>query len=111
MTGGSIFQRSCFYSLILLFAYFMASGENRPFSWHQGSQYALVRAMAESGSFVIDDYRGPAGGDVAYRDGRYYSSKNPGPSFLALPFYLTGSAISSLPGIPGEARETTKMLF
>ncbi len=111
MMRGSFSQRLYIYSAILLFGYFMASGENRTFSWHQGSQYALVRAMADSGTFVIDEYRGPAGGDVAYRDGRHYSAKNPGPSFLALPFYLLGSAIASLPGIPAGMRETTKMFF
>lgn len=49
----------------------------------------MTAALAEQGTYVIDDYRRRWGwvNDCAVRDGRYYSVKAPATSFLGVPVY------------------------
>ncbi|MFX0116363.1 MAG: glycosyltransferase family 39 protein [Candidatus Hodarchaeota archaeon] len=61
------------------------------------SQYLITKAFAESGTFRIDPYINdsiPWDSDVAYYDGHYYSTKPPGVSFLAIPFYMGGKVVN-----------------
>jgi hypothetical protein len=65
-------------------------------SANPGSHYALVRAMAEQRSFVIDAYAEFTHGiDLARREGHAYSNKSPITAVLALPFYVAGRAWAS----------------
>lgn len=56
-------------------------------SWNVSSRLNLTYALAERGTFRIDDYHQNTG-DKVYHQGHYYSDKAPGPSLLAVPFYL-----------------------
>jgi len=56
-------------------------------SWNASSRLNLTYALAEKGTFSIDDYHQNTG-DKVYHDGHYYSDKAPGPSLLAVPFYF-----------------------
>jgi hypothetical protein len=75
--------------------------------WNQNAHYALVRALAD-GTAVVDPYRDETG-DVAWVDGRYYSTKPPGLAFATLPSYValegTGTLdlMARLPGLADEA--------
>lgn len=81
------------FFISFLTAFYLAVGEDYPSMWHSGSQYALVQAMGKQKTFRIDDYRAPAGWEFAVKDGVFYSSKNPGLPFLALPFYTLAQRI------------------
>jgi hypothetical protein len=72
----------CVFSLVLavLGADEQAGGVN-PLS-----RFALTRAMANDHGFSIDRYRFWTVDWSQTPDGRHYSNKAPGPSFLALPF-------------------------
>jgi len=54
--------------------------------WNQNSQFDSIRAIVEEGRFDITDFASNTG-DVGYYDGRVYSNKLPGMSFLGAPFY------------------------
>ncbi|MFX0116362.1 MAG: hypothetical protein ACFFB3_17560, partial [Candidatus Hodarchaeota archaeon] len=57
------------------------------------SQYLITKSFVENGSFRLDPYINktiPWNMDVAFFEGHYYSSKPPGISFLAIPFYIGG---------------------
>lgn len=56
-------------------------------NWQDGSRLALTHAIALDGTVRTDPYQRQFSGDVAYRDGHYYSDKAPGMSFLALPAF------------------------
>jgi hypothetical protein len=58
--------------------------------WNQGSNYALVRALAD-GTARIDRYTWQTG-DLSYFHGHYYSVRAPGLSFLDLPLYEAARA-------------------
>jgi hypothetical protein len=74
------------------FLVYLASGAGIP-SANPGSHFALVRAMAEQRSFVIDAYAAFTHGiDVARVEGRSYSNKSPVLAALALPLYAAGRA-------------------
>src|SRR5262249_24703333 len=60
---------------------------------NDGSHYALVRALADDHTVVIDryvDYTHHV--DVGFRNGHFYSDRPPGPALVALPFYLLACA-------------------
>jgi hypothetical protein len=83
----------CYVSIFILFflsyGYFFQGG-----GWNQNGRICLTRAIIDSGTFSIDNYRedSPAmkfvnTGDWAFYNGHYYCNKSPGLSFLAvLPF-------------------------
>ncbi len=54
--------------------------------WGQNSRLDLTLAIVDQGSFEIGDYYHNTG-DYAKFEGRYYSDKAPGPSFLGVPVY------------------------
>lgn len=72
-------------ALLLAFACTFAFFLERP-AWNQNSRLALTRAVVERGELSIDDSHHTTG-DKSFRDGRYYSDKAPGASFLAVPAY------------------------
>jgi len=56
-----------------------------PWNWNSASRVALALSMVEEGNLSIDSYH-RATKDKAYYNGRYYSDKAPGMSFMALPY-------------------------
>jgi len=56
---------------------------HRDFGWNENSRLALSAALAESGSFVIDQWH-TATGDKAFRAGHYYTDKAIGLSLLGI---------------------------
>jgi hypothetical protein len=70
-------------SLVAAYAYFYEAG-----GWNQNSRFALVRAIIEHGVLYIDDTlrfdRERVTGDVAVRDGHFYSDKAPGLALVAV---------------------------
>lgn len=61
---------------------------------NDGSQYALIRALADDGAAVIDAYvEYTSRVDYAQVGEHYYSDRPPGVAFLVLPLYLLGSAL------------------
>ncbi len=64
---------------------------------NDGSHYALVRSLGDSGSCRIDRYVHYTGFlDVAHFRGHWFSDRPPGTALLALPFYLLGKAAAAL---------------
>lgn len=60
---------------------------------NDGSHYALISALAEDRSPVIDRFLPYTRNvDLSWRDGHYYSDRPPGTALLAVPFYLAGKA-------------------
>lgn len=82
--------------------------------WNQNSRLDLVLALADDGTVTIDRYVANTG-DYALYNGRAYTDKPPGLSFLALPAYMALRPILDLPAIErrlgavgsGGALETT----
>jgi hypothetical protein len=67
-------------------------------SSNDGSHYALVRAIGDHGSFVIDPYVAYTRDvDISEYDGHFFTDRPPGTAMLAVPFYLAARAISSDP--------------
>jgi hypothetical protein len=64
-------------ALIFTYGYFVA-----PPAWNQNSRLALTRAIVENRSIAIDPHHETTG-DKSWRNGRYYSDKAPGTSFVA----------------------------
>jgi hypothetical protein len=64
-----------------VYAYFFQAG-----GWNQNSRFALVRAVVEQRSIIIDDYVGSTG-DYSVREDRFYCDKAPGLSALAVPVW------------------------
>lgn len=59
---------------------------------NDGSHYALVCAIINKHSVVIDEYVKYTGHvDYAVKDGKYYSDRLPGNAFLMIPFFLFGN--------------------
>jgi hypothetical protein len=64
---------------------------------NDGSHYALVTAIVEKQTTVIDDYISYTGlTDYAVKNGHYYSDRLPGTALLLLPFYTFGSLLEEL---------------
>lgn len=51
---------------------------------------ALIQAIADDKSYIIDKYARGAFPDVLYADGHYYSVFVPGAAFIAVPLYMIG---------------------
>ncbi len=99
-----------FLILLICYGYFLPKWAD----WGANSRADMVYALGDHGSFIIDDYHtntgdlacfpGPfkadpndvLGGDCT---GHFYSDKSPGPSLLALPFYMAFKAVAALPPI------------
>lgn len=60
--------------------------------WDEQSQFILTRAIVDEGRFEIDSYANQTADRSFYND-HYYSDKDPGPSFLAVPIYGTWKLI------------------
>lgn len=71
-----------FVILLVAFAYIFP----RWADWSQNSRLNLTLAIVDDGSLAIDRF-GDNTGDYALFEGRRYSDKAPGPSFLAVPVY------------------------
>lgn len=100
----------------MLFAFFLAfywtQGENRIFSWHPGSHYALIQSLGDRGTLWVNGYHEQAGRDLSLgKDGRLYSSKGPGFPFLALPFYVFAKATGKAMNLKQSALEEWKILW
>jgi len=56
--------------------------------WNEQSHFALTRSIVDEGRLEIDSYANQTS-DRAFFNGHYFSDKDPGPSFLAVPVYGT----------------------
>jgi hypothetical protein len=72
-------------------AYFVQGG-----GANQDSRLDLTRAIVEQGTLAIDSYHRNTF-DKSERDGRHYSDKAPGLSFLAVPVYAAWVAVAGPP--------------
>src|SRR5437868_7864996 len=70
--------------------------------WNQGSNYALVRALAD-GTAKVDRYAWQTG-DLSYFHGHYYSVRAPGLSFVELPVFEVARAA----GVPTQGKGTAE---
>lgn len=62
---------------------------------NDGSHYALVRALADRHSVIIDDFvEYTRHVDISQRGAHFYSDRAPGTAFAALPFYLLARALN-----------------
>jgi hypothetical protein len=66
--------------------------------WNQNATFALVRAIVESRTFVIDSYAKTTG-DVSHSGGHVYSNKPPGAALLAVPVYAALVAVERAAGV------------
>jgi 4-amino-4-deoxy-L-arabinose transferase-like glycosyltransferase len=65
---------------------------------NDGSHYALVRAIGDHGSFVIDDYVAYTRDvDISEFGGHFFTDRPPGTAFLAVPFYWVSRLVSADP--------------
>lgn len=60
--------------------------------WNVASRLMLVYALGDRGTISIDGLDKQTG-DLAFKDGHYYSDKAPGYSLLATPSYLAGKRL------------------
>lgn len=60
--------------------------------WNVASRLMLVYALGDRGSISIDGLDKQTG-DLAFKDGHYYSDKAPGYSLLATPAYVSGKQL------------------
>lgn len=99
-----------FLILSICYGYFLPKWAD----WGANSRADIVYAFGDKGTLKIDDYHtntgdlacfpGPfkadpnnvLGGDCT---GNFYSDKSPGPSLLALPFYMVFKGVAALPPI------------
>ncbi len=99
-----------FIILVICYGYFLPKWAD----WGANSRADIVYAVGDQGTLKINDYHtntgdlacfpGPfvadpnnvLGGDCT---GNFYSDKSPGPSLLALPFYMVFKAVAALPPI------------
>jgi len=72
-----------FITFFLIYALLIQWG-----GWNEISRFALTRAIAEEHRFEIDSFANQTS-DRAYFNGHYYSDKEPGLSFIAIPIYAT----------------------
>lgn len=81
------------------YAYFVQGG-----GWNQNTRFALAAALAERGSLSIDGYASATGDRSSGVDGRLYTDKSPGPSWLAAPvvWLLDGGDLASAEPGPGD---------
>lgn len=64
---------------------------------NDGSHYALVSAIINKHTVVINDYINYTGKvDYALKDGKFYSDRLPGNAFLMMPFFAFGNLLELL---------------
>lgn len=64
---------------------------------NDGSHYALVSAIVNKKTIIINDYISYTGMiDYAEKNGNYYSDRLPGNAFLMIPFFVFGNILNSL---------------
>src|SRR5581483_3341008 len=69
--------------------------------WNQNTRYALVRAITNEHTFVIDPYH-LSTGDKAFDHGHYYADKAPGLSLSAVPVVAVARPLARALGIDSE---------
>lgn len=76
------------YILFALFGVLYLTSSRGVTYCNDGSQMALVKAIAEEGSFSINSFvEYTKKVDYAYREGNYFSDRSVGASLIAVPFY------------------------
>ena len=84
---------------LITYGYFFQGG-----GWNQNSRICLIRSILHHRTFSIDPYREDAHdpyfpfvntGDWSYYNGKYYTNKSPGLSFLALLPYAAAEYVCS----------------
>ena len=90
--------------LILYLALFMVIGSSLVgiMNSGDGTQYALTKSLADGHTIYIDKYQSYTfSTDFAIgRDKHTLSDREPGPSFLAVPFYYMGKALDPIMRLP-----------
>jgi hypothetical protein len=81
-----------FFILLACYSYVLPRWSD----WNQNSRLNLVLALVDDGTVVIDRYVANTG-DYALIDGRAYTDKPPGASFLGVPVYLALRPLLDLP--------------
>ncbi|MCS6881906.1 MAG: hypothetical protein RMK84_06940 [Oscillochloridaceae bacterium] len=89
-------QRSLLIFILLLICYTYVLP--RWSDWNQNSRLNLVLAMVDDGTVSIDRYVANTG-DYAIYEGRAYTDKPPGLSFLAMPVYMVLSPALNIPPV------------
>jgi hypothetical protein len=77
-----------FLTFLIIYLFFI-----RWTSWNEYSRFALTRAIVDEAKFEIDNFYNQTG-DRSYYNNHYYSDKNPGISFLAVPIYTFWKTLS-----------------
>jgi hypothetical protein len=77
----------------LLFLVLAVTVDNHNNNANPYARFATLMAVAEDHSLAIDVYQGTTCDWARTPDGRYYSNKAPGPTLMALPFYLPMDAL------------------
>jgi hypothetical protein len=88
-----------FWRLVLLFVLLLACYSYvmpRWSDWNQNSRLNLVLALVDDRTVIIDRYVANTG-DYALIDGRAYTDKPPGASFLGVPVYMALGPVLDLP--------------
>ena len=83
--------------LFISYAYFYQAG-----GWNQNSRFALVRAILERHTLQIDAYAAHTG-DIALKDGHYYSDKAPGASLASIVPVAAARVVSRAAGVDPES--------
>lgn len=100
-------------AVFLVYASFQGS-----LGWNQGARVGAIFSFVErgtpyTGTFRIDPYieqtnpRGIWSWDWAQHDGKYFSNKAPGASFLGVPVYFVAFHLEKIFGFDPQARELT----
>lgn len=77
----------------LLFLVLSVTVDNRVNNANPYARYATLQAIAEDHGLAIDAYQGTTCDWARRPGGHFYSNKAPGPTLLAVPFYLPVDAI------------------
>lgn len=86
-------------TLFMSYAWFYQAG-----GWNQNTRFALVRAILEQRTILIDTYSETTG-DRSLWEGHYYSDKAPGASFIALAPVAAAQAVLRSRGIELGSRQ------
>ncbi len=84
-------------ALFIFFSIAYFSSTSGIYSSNDGSHYALVRSIADNGTFTVNSFVMFTGfTDYAKVGDDYYSDRAPGTALAVLPFYLFGKVFSSI---------------
>jgi len=72
-----------FFTFFIIYSFFVYW-----VGWNEQSRFILTRAIVDEGRFEVDNYANQTS-DRDFYKGHYYSDKEPGMSFLAIPIYTT----------------------